>query len=73
MESFPPWAEVKVCVGVDLAISQKASADESAIAVVLGYADGSRELAALEAGRWGANEIISRIVDVYARFGRTPS
>ncbi len=60
---------VKVCVGVDLAISQKASADESAIAVVFGHADGSRELAALEAGRWGANEIIARIVDVAVRFG----
>jgi hypothetical protein len=58
----------RLCMGVDLAISQRASADESAIAVVLQHPDRSLELLSLAAGRWGANEIIDRILDTWLCF-----
>src|SRR5205814_7922508 len=50
-------------------LSLKASADETAISVVLCHPDERRELLALEAGRWEAPEIISRVGGLARRNG----
>jgi hypothetical protein len=54
--------------GVDLAVSKKSTADVSAISTVLVYADGSRELLSIEAGRWGIDEIVKRIIATHSRY-----
>jgi hypothetical protein len=58
----------KVIVGVDLAVSKKATADLSAIVVILIHADKSRELLAVESGRWHGPEIIDHIINAHRRF-----
>jgi len=50
----------RVYIGVDLAVSARASADLSAIVVVLLHPDKTRELLAVESGRWTAPEIVHR-------------
>jgi len=56
-----------VVVGVDLAVSLKATGDETAISVVLVHPDETRELLALEAGRWEGPSIVERIAHVARR------
>jgi hypothetical protein len=64
---FPRGA--RVVLGVDVAFTSRATADLSALAVVLEHADRSRELLAVEAGRWHGPVLVDRIIDARRRFG----
>jgi hypothetical protein len=61
-------ADHYIVCGVDLAVSKKTRADRSAIASVMVYPGGNRELLSIESGRWDAPEIIRRICSVNARY-----
>lgn len=54
--------------GVDLAISQKSSADLTALFTLLLWPDGTRQVLEVQAGRWPGPEIIDRIVSVHERY-----
>lgn len=51
-----------VTIGVDLAVSNRSSADLTAIASVLVHGNGHRELINIDSGRWDAPTIIRRIM-----------
>ena len=58
----------RVTHGVDLGVSKKVGSDLSAIASVLIYPDGSRQLIALRSGRWSGPEILENIENVHRRY-----
>ena len=55
--------------GVDLAVSQKDSADLTVLFTILVHPDGTREVVDIESGRWGGPEIVARVISVNKRFG----
>jgi len=57
--------------GVDLAVGTTAAHDESAIFTIALLPDGRRRVLALEAGRWHAPAILSRIRASHARYRST--
>jgi hypothetical protein len=60
-----PWRTV---VGVDLAFSQKAHANLSAVVCVLVHPQGLREILCVEAGRWHGPVLMQRILSMHKRF-----
>ncbi len=54
--------------GVDLAVGTTSGHDETAILTIALLADGRRRVLALEAGRWTAPEIMSRIKATHTRY-----
>jgi hypothetical protein len=58
----------RVITGVDLAVSKKDSADESALVTVLEFGNHDRRLLNITAGRWSGPEIVREIKDIYLRF-----
>lgn len=63
----PPGGYLTV-TGVDLAISQKASADWTAIFTILIKPNNDREVLWAERGKWSANEIVAKIIDTHRRY-----
>ncbi len=59
----------RVVTGVDLAVSKKDSADQTALATVLEFPNGDRRLLDLRLGRWSGPEILEQIKDVHRRYG----
>jgi hypothetical protein len=57
--------------GVDLGVGTTSRHDESAIFTIALLADGRRRVLALEAGRWTAPEIMSRIKATHTRYRST--
>ncbi len=57
--------------GVDLAVSQKDSADLSCIFTLFAHDDGRRQVLNITSGKWTAPEILKRIEDTWRRFGGT--
>ncbi len=51
----------RVILGVDPAVSTRATADLSAITAVLCRPDGSREVIACDAGRWPFGKLVEHI------------
>lgn len=60
---------VRVVLGVDPAFSTKRTADLSALAAVAVHRDGSREVLAIESGRWHGPVLIEKIRSARRRFG----
>jgi hypothetical protein len=64
----------KTYTGVDLAVSQKASADLTALFTILVHPSGSvlpagtREVVDLESGRWSGPDIVNRIREAHRRY-----
>ncbi len=61
-------SEIPIYVGVDLAVQQHASADLTAFSTVALLPNGTRRLLSIEAGRWGAPEILRRVEDHDVRY-----
>ena len=55
----------RVYTGVDLAVARHAAADLTAMVTVLVRPNEDRELLNVESGRWGADEIIRRIINAH--------
>ncbi len=58
----------RVVVGVDLGVAQKETSDLTAITTLRVHPDGTRQLLALEAGRWDAPTIIANITSAWQRY-----
>jgi hypothetical protein len=54
--------------GVDIAISQKSSADRSVLFTILVWPDGTRHVLEVQLGRWAGKELLERIWSVHERF-----
>jgi hypothetical protein len=55
--------------GVDLAVQRHDAADHTVLFTIAVFPDGTRRVLEIEAGRWGAPDILARIQDCYLRFG----
>lgn len=64
-----PAFDVRFFTGVDLAVQRHAAADHTCIFTIAVLPNGDRRVLWVEAGRWAAPEILSRIVDHHARYG----
>jgi hypothetical protein len=62
--------EVVVCIGVDFAFTQTKKSDRSAIAVVLRYPNGRRELTHVVAGKWREAEGVQQLAEVVRAYPR---
>jgi hypothetical protein len=58
----------RTITGVDLAVSQRDSADFTAIVTLLIHPDETREILEVVSGRWSGPDIVDRIIDVHDRF-----
>lgn len=65
---LPRYGHLIIAIGVDLAISRKATADKTAIAVWGLDERRRRVLLDLQIGRWSTDEVRSRIVEAYHAF-----
>lgn len=66
---FSPPDGVMVVIGVDLAVKEKDSADETVIFTIAVTPDGTREVLSIEAGHWTGPMTIEKIYSSYTRFG----
>ena len=55
--------------GVDLAVQQHAKADWTVFFTILLWPDGTRQVLAIERGRWAGPDIVKKLVDLHRRFG----
>ena len=58
----------KVYIGVDLAVGRKKENDRTVYFVLLIHPNGDRQVLWIEAGRFMADEIMDKVVDLYQRF-----
>lgn len=58
-----------VVTGVDLAASKKREGAKTAIVTILVHPNEDRQIIGIQTGRWGAREILRRIVQAGARYG----
>lgn len=67
MDKLPPG--FKTYTGVDLAVQQKDSADQTCLFTIAVHPNtGDREILNVETGRWSGPEIVSRIIDTHRRY-----
>lgn len=61
-------ADCIAVTGVDIAVSRKKKSDLTAIVTIFGHADGRRQLAMVETGRWHGREILQKIQETHDRY-----
>jgi hypothetical protein len=66
LEAVPPGC--RTITGVDLAVQQKDSADLTVLFSIVVHPDETREVLWVDAGRWTAPEILSRVADHHRRY-----
>lgn len=60
---------IRFYTGVDLAVQKHDAADLSVIFTIAVFPNGDRRVCEILSGRWGSPDIVSKIIDVYRRFG----